>query len=104
MQYAYGMIGVDSIFLEWGLVLAMFAVAVTISVRQSKRDGVPEIAPASSRQKVVGVSLIVAMCGSWAIYYAGWQLFGGYEKQVALFAQFMMILYAARLLTLLRTA
>jgi len=98
------MIDLSSIFVEWGFVAVFVAVAVIVSFRQIKREGLPEIGPASSRQKIVCAVLLVAMCVSSTIYYAGWRLFGGYEKQVALFAQFVMVVYALKLSTMLRTA
>ncbi|MGL3821110.1 hypothetical protein [Sphingopyxis sp. R3-92] len=89
-------------FVEWGIAAAIVSVAVTISSRRIKREGMSEIAPANSRQKVICVALLVAMCGLWAIYSAGWHLFGGYEKHVALFVQLLVTLYAVRISNMLR--
>lgn len=98
------MIDLSSIFVEWGFVAIAVAVAVIVSVRQIKRDGLPEMGPASPRQKIVCAVLLLAVCASSIIYYAGWHMFGGYEKQVALFSQSVMVIYVLRLSTMLRTA
>jgi hypothetical protein len=93
----------DYIVAEWGLIAIAFTV-VAIGYFRRKKFGPPKLAPASPRQRIICGILLVAMGGAWAVYYAGWPLFGGYEKQIAVLIQLMVVIYFLRLSAVLRTA
>ena len=58
-------------------------------------------APANPRQKLLCAALLISMLIAWAIYFAGWRLFGAYEWQVALAVQLVALFYVVRLLAIL---
>lgn len=75
-------------------------IATVIFVRD-RRKGLPQYSPATARHKAVFLMLIAGMLTGWIIYFAGWSLFGGYEKQVALAVQFVGLVFVVRLVAIL---
>jgi hypothetical protein len=74
----------------------MQTLALRRLTHQTRHMGERHHAPATARQKVTAATILAAMLTGWAIYFAGWKLFGGYEKQVALAAQFVAMVYVIR--------
>ena len=98
------MVMTDSAFDPVTLVLVAFGLvaAAAIYFRNVKREGRPQYSPATARQRVTSAVFLAAMLAAWAIYIAGWDLFGGYEKQVAGLVQLACMLYVIRLIAILK--
>lgn len=92
-------LGLDLV--TWALVVVGLLIAAVVYVRRIRREGPPQYAPASPIQKSLSAALLAAMLAAWAVYLAGWSLFGGYEKQVAVVAQLACMLYVMRLTAIL---
>ena len=92
-------LGLDLV--TWALVVVGLLIATAIYVRRIKREGTPQYAPAAPSQKALSVALLAAMLAAWAVYFSGWGLFGGYEKQVAVVVQLVCVLYVIRLTAIL---
>jgi len=82
----------------WAIWAILFVIAAVVFVRELKRQGQRRYAPANARQRVESGVLLAAMLLAWTIYFAGWDLFGGYERQVAVVVQIIGVLYVFRLL------
>ena len=84
----------------WAALVVGVVIWTVIFVRD-RRKGLPQYAPATTRQKVVVLLLLATTVAAWTIYLAGWSLFGGFEKQVAGVVSLICLGYTVRLRAIL---
>ncbi|HEV7341534.1 MAG TPA: hypothetical protein VGN68_07865 [Sphingopyxis sp.] len=85
----------------WAAIVALAILAMTYA-RNRSGDARPEYTAATKRQKVICLLFLASLLGTAVIYYAGFELFGGYEQQAFKIAQAAMILYALLIISRLQ--
>jgi hypothetical protein len=90
--------------MTWAFVVVGLVFAAVIFVRQIKREGPPQYAPATAGQKLVSAALLAALLAAWGVVFMGWDVFGGYERHVALVVQLVAVVSFVRLTAILKRA